>query len=595
MIYGLGDKKELIDNLIKKCLKTYECVIVDANSNRFDVNSVLDDLLPLNVKEGTKKPRVTSKLNDLDFRELFKDKHRALIINNIDNSELIYNEYFMALLTKLNESETCILIGTATQTALPPIVNILSNKVTFYYMRHSNLDSFASSMALSSIGDENMDDNLEDHSVKAIIATYNAGTENSKKWFALLLREFVKSKFKSIMLDYIFTKASEQFICSSKSIMESTAKEYLDHGILKTEKNKSGNVYYKLLPKTSVIVGFMEELRINNNAEDSDNEDEYFQFMTGQPLSIISTKQSNDWQNYKKQFNKLYTNQSEEFIHQEQFFKNLKLIDAHNQKFKKNETSFELGLNDVSDMLPSYSKVFDTDELTKGMNELPLQDPISSTQQIIPDSLNWTALGRVSGVINQWECGCCYIASPIQCYEGYMAKKSGILLSYSVQSVLDCWSEGTCDGGIMPLTFDYIKNNYIPPASNYSYLGYKDTCEYDIPKKNSTFKTMRVQSGNETALKIAVATYGPVSVSIYSRLQSFQMYKSGVYYDPNCYGHVVDHSVLITGYGVDPVYGKYWIVKNSWGTNYGDQGYIKMARERNNICGIASWAAFIAD
>uniref|UniRef100_A0AC35U072 Origin recognition complex subunit 2 n=1 Tax=Rhabditophanes sp. KR3021 TaxID=114890 RepID=A0AC35U072_9BILA len=275
MIYGLGDKKELIDNLIKKCLKTYECVVVDANSNRFDENSVLDDLLPSNVKKGTKKPRVTSKLNDLDFRELFKDKHRALIINNIDNSELIYNEYFMALLTKLNESETCILIGTATQTALPPIVNILSNKVTFYYMRHSNLDSFAASMALNSIGDENMDDNLEDHNVKAIIATYNAGTENSKKWFVLLVREFAKIKFKRIMLDYIFTKASEQFICSSKSIMESTAKEYLDHGILKTEKDKSGNVYYKLLPKTSVIVGFMEELKINNNAEDSDNEDEY--------------------------------------------------------------------------------------------------------------------------------------------------------------------------------------------------------------------------------------------------------------------------------------------------------------------------------
>ncbi|KAE8588047.1 hypothetical protein XENTR_v10022306 [Xenopus tropicalis] len=88
----------------------------------------------------------------------------------------------------------------------------------------------------------------------------------------------------------------------------------------------------------------------------------------------------------------------------------------------------------------------------------------------------------------------------------------------------------------------------------------------------------------------AVGTVGPVSVNIDSNRKGFRLYKSGVYYDPYCTTNL-DHSVLVVGYGTDNG-NDYWLVKNSWGAGYGDKGYIKMARNRNNHCGIAQEAVF---
>ena len=102
---------------------------------------------------------------------------------------------------------------------------------------------------------------------------------------------------------------------------------------------------------------------------------------------------------------------------------------------------------------------------------------------------------------------------------------------------------------------------------------------------------MDITKYSEQDLQVAVATVGPISVAIDASHQSFQVYRGGVYYEPSCSSTLLDHAVLVVGYGT--YNGEdYWLVKNSWGVNWGMQGYIMMARNRNNQCGIASAASY---
>ena len=101
-----------------------------------------------------------------------------------------------------------------------------------------------------------------------------------------------------------------------------------------------------------------------------------------------------------------------------------------------------------------------------------------------------------------------------------------------------------------------------------------------------------ITKGDEEELKSAVANMGPVAIAIDANHTSFQFYHTGVYNEPQCSNEVLDHAVLAVGYGIDEETGQdYWLVKNSWGTYWGDQGYIKMRRNNNNACGVATHAS----
>lgn len=147
----------------------------------------------------------------------------------------------------------------------------------------------------------------------------------------------------------------------------------------------------------------------------------------------------------------------------------------------------------------------------------------------------------------------------------------------------------------MDNAFRYIKDNHgIDTEAAYPYRAEDEKCQYKPKNSGATDRGfVDIDSGDENKLKAAVATVGPIAVAIDASHQSFQLYSEGVYDEPECSSEDLDHGVLVVGYGTDEASGQdYWLVKNSWGESWGDKGYIKMARNKDNQCGIATKASY---
>ncbi|KAM3920460.1 cathepsin S-like [Leptodactylus fuscus] len=213
----------------------------------------------------------------------------------------------------------------------------------------------------------------------------------------------------------------------------------------------------------------------------------------------------------------------------------------------------------------------------------------------LPTSVDWRLSGAVTEVKDQGACGSCWAFSAVGALEGQLKIKTGALVSLSPQNLVDCSSKygnAGCNGGFMTNAFQYvIVNNGINSNATYPYRAVAGPCSYNSAKRAATCtKYGFLYPGTEDLLKQAVAIVGPISVAIDAGRQSFALYKSGVYNDPGCTQNI-NHGVLVVGYGT--LNGQdYWIVKNSWSQYWGDKGYILMARNKGNLCAIATYACF---
>ena len=206
------------------------------------------------------------------------------------------------------------------------------------------------------------------------------------------------------------------------------------------------------------------------------------------------------------------------------------------------------------------------------------------------ESVDWRDNYKVSSVKNQGECGGCWAFSSVGAVESAWAIKHNTLYNLSEQELIDCSSENHgCEGGSMDLAFQYIIENGLCSNLSYPYTAQDGQCQNDCKSIIKISNYSDIIPNDEQILKYAVQ-HQPVSVAIQANKRSFQMYKRGIYSDPDC-GFKLDHGVLIVGYGYDKTYDMdYWIIKNSWSDSWGENGYIRIQRnidDSRGLCGIA--------
>ncbi|XP_010536661.1 PREDICTED: KDEL-tailed cysteine endopeptidase CEP1 [Tarenaya hassleriana] len=215
----------------------------------------------------------------------------------------------------------------------------------------------------------------------------------------------------------------------------------------------------------------------------------------------------------------------------------------------------------------------------------------------VPTSIDWRKKGAVTPVKNQGQCGSCWAFSTVVAVEGINQIKTKDLVSLSEQELVDCDTTENqgCNGGLMDLAFAFIKEKGgITTEAEYPYEASDETC--NKIKENAPAVSIDghedVPKNNEDALMKAVA-HQPVSVAIDAGSSDFQFYSEGVF-TGEC-GTELNHGVAVVGYGTTLDGTRYWIVKNSWGEDWGEKGYIRMQRgiqKKEGLCGIAMEASY---
>lgn len=290
-------------------------------------------------------------------------------------------------------------------------------------------------------------------------------------------------------------------------------------------------------------------------------------------------------------FKKSY-NSNEEYEQRFQTFRdNLAIIKIHNQQ----DLGFTLAVNKFADL----SFVEFSELISRPLPILKDRKEIFLNVETLPFSVDWRKSGAVTPVKTQGQCGSCWSFSTTGSVEGINAISSGVLTSLSEQQLIDCstsFGNQGCDGGVMDSAFQYIiATGGLNTEEDYPYTATDGNCTANTTNLFASISGfVDVPSKNNIQLQAAVAQQ-PVSISIQANQYAFQFYSSGII-KSGC-GTMLDHGVLIVGYDIDIIGDvPYWIIKNSWGSGWGQDGYAFILRStstsNSGVCGVALDASY---
>jgi C1A family cysteine protease len=277
---------------------------------------------------------------------------------------------------------------------------------------------------------------------------------------------------------------------------------------------------------------------------------------------------------WKTQHSIHYPSEIENIYREKIFLKNLAEIEAHNAQ---NGNTYEMGLNQFSAMThEEFAEIYlnlivDT--------EATMRDSVDDVRGA---DIDWVSAGAVTDIKNQGQCGSCWAFSTTGSLEGLSKLADGSLQSFSEQYLVDCdysiLGNRGCDGGLMDNAFKHVKKNGIPLENEYrNYTAKRETCDKTV-KKDFKIKGY-VDIKDCTSLANAL-TGRPISIAVDAT--NWHKYGTGIFNDCKT---GLNHGVLLVG-ATDAS----WVVKNSWGTSWGEKGYIRLTR--GNTCGLCNQASY---
>ena len=287
-------------------------------------------------------------------------------------------------------------------------------------------------------------------------------------------------------------------------------------------------------------------------------------------LNVQQTSTVSEFESWKGRHSIKYASEFENAYRERIFLENLAKMNLHNSNELK---TYEMGLNQFSAMTTEeFAQTFLGTIVAESINNIETED-----YSIVGD-IDWVAAGSVTGVKDQGQCGSCWAFSATGALEG-LSKQLGELQSFSEQQLVDCsgsYGNQACNGGLMDNAFKFVKDHGIVHEDEYKYTAKKGTCT----KNSGDFKIGGFKDIAKCADLANELAGRPIAVAVDAT--NWSPYKSGVF--TNCKTSL-NHGVLLVGTS-----GENWRVKNSWGTTWGEKGFITLAK--GNTCGICNVASY---
>jgi cathepsin L len=303
--------------------------------------------------------------------------------------------------------------------------------------------------------------------------------------------------------------------------------------------------------------------------------------------TIVNSLPLKEFTNFIQKFEKNYDHI--EFNKRLDIFNtNWNYIQQHN---KHGNNTYLLGLGPFADLTnDEFTNIYLNPFINSNNSKCTTK---RSLNKDIPTKLDWRMLNAVTPIKSQNNCGSCWAFSSTGAIEGIIAIKTGKLVSLSEQELVDCsqsFGNNGCFGGIMPDAFEFVINKGgLCSESDYPYTATQDSCSKCKPVLKSNISgCVTISQGNSDGI-INALTQQPISVGIQANSVDFQHYKSGIFNSKTCYTGNIDHGVLLVAYDSESL-----TLKNSWGSYWGDDGYITIARtnDKQGMCGVYMSASY---